>query len=224
MTKAERSRNLRYKKPAIAEMGYTAMMDKLFEIRDTCAEIRWLVDDDEETLLNALDENEEDEYEFKMAFSTLEAESEQLFETISDNYGIKDYFDDCTVGLIGNRFNLVGFDDYEEDYESLTSYESNLAFTKSGKKIMRMTKSEMLSIIGQCIGILISFQNVQMKYEYLKATFDILRDENNSILKTIKEIENAYKKAEEDGFYEFDDSTRKFNNLINMLPEKVWVE
>ena len=89
---------------------------------------------------------------------------------------------------------------------------------------MRMTKPEMLSIIGQCIGILISFQNVQMKYEYLKATFDILRDENNSILKTIKEIENAYKNAEEDGFYEFDDSTRKFNNLINMLPEKVWVE
>lgn len=222
MTKAERSRNMRYKKPALAEMGYHLMLDKLLEIMDICSEVRCFMDD--ETLLDALDGDEEDEYEFKMAFSALEAESNQLYGEIRDNYGIGDYFDDCTVALIGNRFNLVGFDDFEEDYYSLTSYDQELAYSKSGKKIMRMTKPEMLSTIGQCIGILLSFQNVQVKFDYLKATFDILRDENNSVLKVIKEIENAYEKLEENGFYEFDDSMKKFDNLVSILPEKCWVE
>lgn len=222
MTKAERSRNMRYKKPALAEMGYHLMLDKLLEIMDICSEVRCFMDD--ETLLDALDGDEEDEYEFKMAFSALEVESKQLYDVICDNYGIGDYFDDCTVALIGNRFNLVGFDDYEEDYYSLTSYDQELAYSKSGKKIMRMTKPEMLSTIGQCIGILLSFQNVQVKFDYLKATFDILRDENNSVLKVIKEIENAYEKLEENGFYEFDDSMKKFDNLVSILPEKCWVE
>lgn len=222
MTKAERSRNMRYKKPALAEMGYHLMLDKLLEIIDICSEVRCFMDD--ETLLDALDGDEEDEYEFKMAFSALEAESKQLYDVICDNYGMEDYFDDCTVALIGNRFNLVGFDDYEEDYYSLTSYDQELAYSKSGKKIMRMTKPEMLSTIGQCIGILLSFQNVQVKFDYLKATFDILRDENNSVLKVIKEIENAYEKLEENGFYEFDDSMKKFDNLVSILPEKCWIE
>ena len=190
MTKAERSRNMRYKKPMLAELGYSEMLDKLYEISDACGEIRWFIDDDnDETLLNALDGNEEDEYEFKMAFSMLEAECEQLHSTLTANYGIEDYFDECTVALIGNRFNSVGYDDYEEDYYSLTDFEQGLAFTEAGKKIMRMTKAKMLSTIGQCVGIILSFQNVCTKYDYLKATFDILKDENTSILQNIKEIE-----------------------------------
>ncbi len=225
MTKAERSRNMRYKKPALAEFGYSEIFDGLYEIRDACSDVRWFMEDDnEETLLNALDGDEEDEYEFRMAFSALEAECEQLYGMLKDNYGVEDYFDDCTVALIGNRFSAVGYDDYEEDYYSLTNFEQGLAFTEAGKRVMRMTKAEMLLTIGQCMGIALSYQNVRLKYDYLKATFDILRDENTSILQIIKEIEAAYEAANSDEFYEYSKSTKDFERLIKELPDKIWVE
>lgn len=223
MTKAERSRNLRYKKASLLELGYDKIVYTLSEIRETCSEVRWAINDDE-ALLDALGE-EEDVFEFTMAFSSLEAESDQLLELLSNNCRyVSEYFDNCIVGLIGNRFNAVGYDDYEEDYYALTSHEQDLAYTESGKRIMRMTKAEMLSTIGQCVGIVLSFQNIQMKYDYLKATIDIFKDENHSILKVIKDIEHAYTEAEKDEFASWEDSTKKYEKLIDNLPDKFWIE
>lgn len=66
--------------------------------------------------------------------------------------------DDCTVALIGNRYNTLGYDSEEEDYFSLTGYEQELAQTEAGKRLMRMTKAEMISTIGQCFGITLAFR------------------------------------------------------------------
>lgn len=222
MTKAERSRNLRYKKPALAELGYEQIRDRLYGISDECAEVRWVMDGDIDTLTNALDGDEEEAYEFRMMFAELSAECEQLWSAI-DEYE-EQHFNDCSVALIGNRFDAVGYDGYQEDYYSLTSYESELAATESGKRIMRMTKPEMLQEIGRTLGIILSFQNVQYKYEYLKATMDILNGENASFLQAIKDIEAAYEKANEDGFHEWEQSVRKFDRLIGDLPDKTWIE
>ena len=46
--------------------------------------------------------------------------------------------------------------------------------------------------MGQCFGILIAFLDLRQQYDYLKATFDILRDENTSLLQQIKAIDAAY--------------------------------
>ncbi|MBR3630882.1 MAG: hypothetical protein IKN55_10515 [Oscillospiraceae bacterium] len=221
MTPAERSRNLRYKRPALASMGYDAMTSELDEIYDKCSDVRWWMDTDTETLLNALDGDEEDAWEFKMAFAELEAKSEQLREML---YGVcridRDVYDKCTVALIGNRYNLVGFDDYEEDYFSLCGYESHLAEEESGKRFMRLTKKEMISTIGQCFGILMAFLDVRQRYDYLQATFDILRDQNTSLLDTIKEIENLYEETQD----RWNSSAeQKWHNLTNALPEELWV-
>lgn len=90
---------------------------------------------------------------------------------------------------------------------------------------MRRTKPEMLSIIGQCLGIVIAFLDLRQSYDYLKATFDILRNENTSILQVIKEIESAYEQAhDEDGFLRQSDKTIHFDLLLSNLPEKFWVE
>ena len=222
MTKADRSRQLRYKKPALAELGYEQIRDRLYGISDECAEVRWVMDGDIDTLTNALDGDEEEAYEFRMMFAELSAECEQLWSAI-DEYE-EQHFNDCSVALIGNRFDAVGYDGYQEDYYSLTSYESELAATESGKRIMRMTKPEMLQEIGRTLGIILSFQNVQYKYEYLKATMDILNGENASFLQAIKDIEAAYEKANEDGFHEWEQSVRKFDRLIGDLPDKTWIE
>lgn len=222
-TKAVRSRNMRYKRPALASMSFNSIADELLDIGEACSDVQWFVENDTETLLNALDGDDEAEYEFRMAFADVSAKSEQLYSEIT-GWDIRDEYDDCTVALVGNRYRTVGYDSYEEDYFSLTSYEGQLAQTESGKRLMRHTKPEMLSTIGQCLGILIAFLDVRQSYDYLKATFDILRDENTSLLKTIREIEVAYEAAAEENFTAWADSTKRFDALIDHLPERIWLD
>ena len=221
---------MRWKKSALADLNLWAIDSKLTDIRDECCEIHWTAQDDE-MLINALDGDEEEAYEFKMLFTDLESEAEQLCYQLDELFRYEDdresRFNDCTVALIGNRFNIVGYDSVEEDYVSLTSYMQELAFTEAGKRIMRLTKKEMLSDIGQCLGIILAFHNIEMKYEYLRATFDILRDKNVSVIQTVKDINEAYERANEVKFREWEPKTIEFDRLIANLSEqtdKLWLE
>lgn len=222
-SKEERTRMMRRKRPALAALGYEHMELELSEIYEACSDVEYFVEDNDDTLLNALNGDEDAEYEFRMAFSDLSAKVDQLWSAIAD-CEIREEFDTCTVALIGNRYRVLGFDAVEEDYFSLCSYDQKLAHTESGKKLMRHTKAEMISIIGQCLGIVISFLDLRQQYDYLKATMDILRDENTSLLQTIKEIDAAYDAAAADGFYSWYDSVKKFDRLLDSLPARVWLE
>ena len=230
-SKAERRRNLRYKRPALASLGYESLITELWEIRETCNDIHWFVDQGDETLLNALDGDEEAEWEFRMAFSDLEAKADRISDMVDewrrwdeDEFGRT--YNDCTVALIGNRYKTIGFDMLEEDYFALTSYQQDIAHTEAGKRFMRKTKAEMLSEIGQCFGVLIAFLDLRQQYDYLKATFDILRDENTSMLKIIKEIDAAYDEMQtaEPWTKAGKEAIERFDRLLANLPERAWVE
>jgi len=149
----------------------------------------------------------------------LEADCERvrdLFEYDYENVG--NFYDDCTVALIGNRYQVLGFDTVEEDYFRMTQYEQELSTSEAGKRVMRWTKSEMISKIGQCMSIALAFIDLRQRYDYLKATMDILRDENMSILQTIKDIETEYEMATDAGEWQ------SFNKLLSCLPDRVWLE
>lgn len=209
-------------------MGFEFLRAELDDIRDACDTIHWWTDRDDETLLNALDGDDEDVWEFKLAFSHLEAKADELFETIyelcryEDDFG--QVYDDCTVALIGNRYQTIGYDSFEEDYYALTGYEPGLAQTESGKRLMRRTKAEIISIIGQCFGILIAFLDLRQQYDYLKATFDILRDENTSMLQQVREIDAAYKALVTADWAGRSEAEKKFDRLLAALPDRAWVE
>ena len=118
--KAYRARNLRYKRPALASLGYDSLITELWEIREACSDIHWFIDDGDETLLNALNGDEDEEWEFRMAFSDLEAKADQLDDMLNewrswdeDEFGRT--YNDCTVALIGNQYKTIGYDMYEED-------------------------------------------------------------------------------------------------------------
>ena len=222
-TKAQRTKNLRYKRPALMSMEYEYLSNELYEINNACAEVQYFVESDNDTLLNALDGDNEAEYEFRMAFADLTGKTETLQNAICD-WNIREYFDTCIVALVGNRYKTVGYNMLEEDYFSLTSYEQDLAHTESGKKLMRKTKPEIISIVGQCLGILIAFLDIRHSFDYLKATFDILRDENTSILKIIKDIEAAYDAANGKRFYPpWCAEVKYFDSLIEYLPNELWL-
>lgn len=223
-SREERSKALRYKKPALESLEFELITNELWEIREMCVNIHYM-EEDEEELMTILESNGESLYEFRMLFSDLEQKAEELGEMIYNNSGIdEDEFNDCMTGLIGNRYTLIGYDDVQEDYFSMTSYQQELAFTEAGKRFMRMTKAEMLSRIGQCMGITLAYLDLRQQYDYLKATFDILRDDHLSILNVIKDIEETYLEANAEEFYQYGKATQKLNKLVQMIPDKIWVE
>lgn len=243
LTKAERCQNLRYRKPALASMGYSDIIAGLEEIEETCADIHWWIDGEQDFLIDALG-GEEEAFNFRFAFSDLETDAERLSDALreygwhidrdddeeDDEYtAVERAFDDMTVALVGNRFRLVGFDDYEMDYFSLAGYESSLAETEAGKRVMRMTKKEMLSSIGECMGILLAYMDLQYKFDRLKATMDILEDKNSAMLDTIKDIEKAYDDwAKNTEYYHGmeisynKETEERFNKLLETLPPEIW--
>ena len=129
--------------------------------------------------------------------------------------------------MIGDRFKVVGYDSVEEDYFSLTSYTEGLAISEAGIRIKKKKKKEMLYDIGQCLGIILAFYNVEMKYEYLRATFDILQDKNTSAIEVIKNINTAYERANEVDFNSWENATKELDEFIRTLSEmtdRLWVE
>jgi hypothetical protein len=216
--KAYKAKKLRHKKAALELLNLDDITNMLYEIGSECEEIYYFMADDE-TLLDALDGDEEEAYEFRMVFSDLSAKCDSLSEAIND--GVTRHFDDFMVGLLGNRYKAVGYDGYEEDYFGLTSYDGGRAQEESGKRVMRLNKEEILSVCGQCLGVVISFLDVRHSYDYLKATFDILKEKNTSVLRQIKAIEELYEKAAEEDFQ--GENGRLFGLYADGLPDEVWL-
>ena len=224
-TKAERAKALAYKRPALASMGFHSMMEELEQIQEACDEVQYWIDSDDGTLLDAFDGDTEQEWEFRLAFAELSAGSYQLAECIYDSVESDQSFDDCTVALIGNRYEMVGFDGYQEDYVSLTRWEAERAETEAGKRLMRLTKKEMIAQIGLSFGILLAFYDLRHKYDYLQAAMDVLRDENHSVIQRMKDVDAAYDAAASAQWYfEAEPLWEKFERLTRDLPERMWVE
>ena len=223
-TIAEKARHLRYKRPALQMLNWEAITDRLYEISNRCDELQWAMEDDE-ALLDAMGGNEEEAFEFRMAFGDLSASAEELLQTLNDRYiGVEpEDFDAAMAGLIGNRYSMVGYDNFQEDYFNLVGYQRDLAVSDAGKRLMRHTKPEMISVIGQCIGITLAFLDVRQKYDYLSASFDILKEQDHAVLDTIKGVEAVYDEAEQQGGWS-PIQEKQFELLVEYLPAKVWVE
>lgn len=226
MTTAQmKARSLRYKKAALAELNLEHIKERLWDIMSECDDVRYFVEEDEKTLLKALDGDEEEEFEFKMMFSELSAECDQLEEvfnqySVYDGY-VAEYFDDFLVGIMLNNenpFSVVGFDSYEEDYFRLMGYDIGYAENESHKRLMRLTKKDILDAAGACFRVAVCFLNIERKYDYLKAAFDILLEKNTSFLQVIRDIDKEFEKADNSGDW------HKFDRLVAALPDKAWVE
>lgn len=209
--KRYKAEQLRYRKAIMAGLNLERINDSLYDMATECDDIKWMMEDDE-TLLDALDGDSDEEYEFRMMFSDLSAKIERLRDTLYDTY-VTEHFDEFMVAIIGNKYNVIGYDSFEEDYFDLTMYETELAQTESGKRIMRLKKEEIISVCGQCLGIVTSYLDVEYTYKYFKASYDVLKDNNVSLLKIVKDINDAY-----------ENNASYLDTLIRDLPDRYWIE
>lgn len=191
------------------------------DIIQDCDEISYYSKVDFEELADILG-NDEEAYEFKMTFSTLSSDCNQLYDDLQD-YDIPEYFDDFFVAVKGGDFGGLGFYDEDEgDYFGLDWFDSREAETKSRKRIERLTKSEILNTATKCFRIFMAFMGVQSRYQDLKTAIDILKDKHSGLLQAIKKIEELYEEAEEKESWGY--SCQEFDRLLEALPYDIWVQ
>ena len=222
-TAREKSRALRYARAAVEELELELMCGAIYDIQEQCDEIAYYTQD-EETLMNALDGDEGAAHEFKLMFSELAGECERLCETLDDIY-VTDCFDDFFVGIMkGGKspMRMIGYDAYECDWHTLCGYDEHLATNASYKRLMKLTKDELIHTAGQCFGVAASYLSVKSKYEQLRAAFDILLDKNTGYLQTLKDIDKAYEELSND--WNSIKAEREFDRLTAGLPDKAWIE
>lgn len=230
--RAELARNLRYKRPALRCAGYNEISNTLSMIINECDEVIYSVDDWE--LVANLIGDDEESHEFRALFTAVAVDAERLWENLEDcvsiqaNFGLE--FDDCTVALLGECQNmsigepLSGYDEYECDYLALTGFEADLAHDLATRKMAKLTKVKLIELIGRSVRILVAFLDLRQRYDYLKASMDVLRGENMAQLRAAQEINELYVAANAVNFDPWNKATQQLNAAIAKMPQRVFVE
>lgn len=226
-TKRQKAKQLRYRRPVVRDLNLESIYQELWDIQEQCEEVHWYFDTDDETLLNALDGDEDEAYEFKMMFADLCAECEKMLEDLREEWVPKCFDKFFVAAGAGEDYGgLLGYDSYEQDYFGLSCTEA-FAEDESKRALKQLTKDNLIAASRQCFRIYQSFIALRHRYDCLKAAMDILRDENTGYLKMIKQIEEMYEKADEesDGFrYGWGKSVRELDRLLGNMPQEAWIQ
>lgn len=99
-TKRIKARNIRYKKPIVKNLNLEFITQDLWNIQEKCEDVRWYTDSDDgsDSLINALAGDEDEAYEFKMAFADLCAECERMFYDLQEEWELR-IIQQCRPGL-----------------------------------------------------------------------------------------------------------------------------
>lgn len=228
MTKAEETRKLkaiqlRYKKPIVKDINLWTIQEELDEISYECDDVRYYWETDDDTLLNALDGDEDEAYEFRMAFADLCAECDQMREDLQNEY-VPECFDLLFVaaGAGEHGGGYLGWDSWEQDYFGLNCTDEFVT-GQAAKKLKQMTKDQIIECMGACLKVLYAYLGLRYRYDSLKAAFDILRDENTGILKITKKIDELYDQCEAERFYKYSKPVKEFESLLEALPQEHWL-
>ena len=274
-SEAEIARDTRWKLPSLERFGFNEMTLELEKISESLDDLQYFVDDGDETFMEAMDGDEDEEIEFRVMFSALEAEKEAITEMVygygygsargfvwlmnekerkafrgecdddddEGPYNACRAYDDCTVALVGRHSNLHthGFDIYERDVFGLDDSDAERAAEAAKKRLMRMTKKDMVELIGESVSIMLRFQEFYLRYTLLTQTFEQIRGANLATLQLMKDIDAAYEDLApelerncrygrhnpEYMFIHGDRATaaeRRFDELLKQLPNRFWVE
>lgn len=223
--KQYKAKQLRYKKPIARDMNLDFIREQIWNMGDLISDVQWFVDD-HENLTNALAGDEDEAYEFQMAFSDLAAELQRFEEDLEEGY-VPECFDDLFPAAGASFFGgFLGYDSYEHDYYGLEPYEYKWSEDEAEKRICRMTKKEILEAVGACLKVYSSYVALQYRYDCLEASLKIIQEKNLEGLKLVKAIEEQYEKAESDSDhfrYDFGREVGKLDQMLDQVPQQYWL-
>ena len=267
---AEIARDTRWLLPSLTRLGYNEMTLLMEQIEEELDNLHYFVETGDETFSNAMNGEDDEETEFRMMFSELEAEAENIREMVGgynawgspanefvllmnnkeraiqsgeydnedDDYTTCRAYDDCTVALIGKRYNfgVDGYDVYERDVFGLDDSGAEYASEAAKKRLMRLKKKDMVELVGQSVSIMLRFQTFYVRYQLLTQTFEQIRGANLETLNLMKEINAQYevlaaelKENKRYGVHRIygvkaSAAAEQFDHLLEKLPDRFWVE
>lgn len=165
--------------------------------------------------------------DYKELFDDLSASAWAMHESLTDydfytTYGVYDNFrnawNDITVGLLGDLYTISGYDAAELDYFKLSdTYEEELAVQEAEKRLMRLTKQELVRNFRKVLTTIVMFFDIKTAHDCLTSIVETL-DEKGALLEQKNERINLLYK----------DLTGKsgevFDEEIAHLPPRMWVE
>ena len=199
----EKARNMRYKKAIHTDLNLESINSSLYDIWESTSNILYWFDSDDGTQLDALIGDEEETFELRLAFSTLEADCEQLLQ-------------DLAAGQ------MIGFDPYEGDYFGLSCYEDEWAKRECTERLMRHTKAEIIEAYAICFRVAVSYMALSSRYDGLKSYIDILNGQNTGFLAAVKRIEELYERTSCNS-PQYQDKM-EFDRLLDSMPPEVWLQ
>ena len=226
-TKRRKAIQLRYKKPIVRDLNLEFIQQDLWDIQSECEDVRWYVDSDdgEDSLINALDGDQDEAYEFKMAFANLCAECDRMIEDISEEW-VPECFDIFFVAAgAGDAYGgMLGWDSFEGDYFGI-SCDSSFAEDEAKKKLKQMTKDDLIAAARQCFKVYHAYIGLRNRYGNLKAAIDILRDQNTGYIQAVKEIERLYEDASKDKWSReyWSKESKEWERYTDALPPEAWI-
>ena len=268
MNKERLARETLWKVPQMQTFGFAAMQSKLADMAETLADVLYTWDEDEGTILESVDDDDELAREFHLLCTDVQSHLEEIrkmFTAYSDfncpslydlmtkteqaemgdgedweeaQYTTCRAYDDCTVALLGKRFQypMSGFDPYEQDFFGLDEIDKDTATQKAKKRLMRLTKEQMVDLIGKSVAILISFNDFRIAYERFMIAYEILTGTNQATMEAIGEINKLYDEATAAWVksdrgrnqWKLNDKERftlyRFHQTLENLPPRMWVE
>lgn len=216
-SKAEIARELRFKKPMLDQLNYESITSELWDIQSKCDELLYIDQSDRDLLINAMDGDEDEVEEYRMTFADISANFERLIGVISDA-NIEENFDAFLVTANGGFYRTVGYDSYEEDYFALTGYEPVFAQSEAAKRIMRLTKQEIVSLARTVFGVIAAYTDLVQHYDKLEAVYNLVKGENAELLSAVKRIDEAYER-----YIETQDVSA-YDDVLCRLPDRAWLE
>lgn len=219
----EKARNLRYKKAISAELNLEQIQQNLWDMQEVASNIRWWYANGDETMLDELIGDEEESFELKMAFSTLDYDCQKMVEDL-DNEWVPEFFDEFFGFVAGGAFGgMWGFDSYEGDYfEIADRYEEELARKECHKRLKTHTKDEIIEAYAVCFRVAINYIALRDRYDGLKSYIDILNGQNTGFLATVKRIEELYEKTS--CLYPKREDLDELRSLVGNMPDEVWIQ
>lgn len=216
-SKAEIARELRFKKPILEQLNYEAITSELWDIQSKCDELLYIDQSDRDLLINAMDGDEDEVEEYRMTFADISADCERLIDAMSDT-GVEENFDIFLVTANGGFYRTVGYDSYEADYFLLSGYESEWAQSEAAKRLMRLTKQEIIELARKVFGVIAAYTDLMQHYDKLEAVYNIAKGENALLLSAVQRVDEAYTR------YIENDDEREFDELVASLPPRAWLE
>lgn len=222
----QKAKSLMWKKPIVKGLNLYEIQQELEEISDACEDIKWYMEGTDSTMLEGVLGDEDDASEFRMMFSLLQADCTQMLDDMrGDMEGyLPDCFDDLFVAVSSRGDGYLGFDEYEGDYYGLDDWDAQKAVEGSEKRVMRLTKKELLDAVRICLRVAKSYLGLRYRYDCLKAAIDILRGENAGYLQQVREIEKEYDRLDRAGDLQYSWRTKTLDAMLDNLPWEVWVQ